>query len=451
MYKGKVKLNNNLNKYKKFIFNSFNFNYETGELSLSYSLDNKINFIEKLIFSIDNVDFEKINKKFFEKILFNIHLAFGVSYYKTYCPNKIIINSGKINLSQRKFWTKLYEKGLGEFFYKNKIDWHNLINFPHSGFKSDVFDFQSNNNYLVPFGGGKDSITTIELLKKKDNNFTLFYLDEYELLKNISKEFKYKSYLVKREMSPNLFELNKMGALNGHIPKTALVSFVALALSVLHGYKYVVFSNEKSASYGNINYLGEDINHQYSKSFEFEIDLNKYLEQNLTNDIKIFSLLRPWSEISIIKEFSKHKKYFSHFSSCNVNNFKLNSKKESHWCNKCPKCLFTFILLAAFVKKEDLLNIFKENLFLDINLLPLFLDIIGEGNIKPWECVGEPQEALYALYLAYKRNIFNDDYLVKYFVNNILKKHNFNDLQFKDLFKESADHLIPEDLISLLN
>src|SRR5690606_20114442 len=70
-----------------------------------------------------------------DRILFNVHLILGVNYWKVYCPKKIVIENGYLTKEQSSFWNIVYTKGLGEFFYKNKIDYRNLINFPYENKK----------------------------------------------------------------------------------------------------------------------------------------------------------------------------------------------------------------------------------------------------------------------------------------------------------------------------
>jgi hypothetical protein len=170
--------------------------------------------------------------------------------------------------------------------------------------------------------------------------------------------------LVKREIDPHLFELNKRpDTYNGHIPVSAQNSFIGLCAAILLDYKFVVMANEQSANYGNIEYLGQEINHQWSKSHEFEKLFQNYVATFITPDIKYFSILRPFSEINITEKFSHLPKYFPIFSSCN-RNFRITKKSEKKWCGECPKCAFAFVMLSAFLPKKDLINIFGQKSFL---------------------------------------------------------------------------------------
>jgi hypothetical protein len=156
---------------------------------------------------------------------------------------------------------------------------------------------------------------------------------------------------------------------------------------------------------GNVKYLGKTINHQYSKTFDFEKRFKEYFEKYLSKKINYFSLLRPLHEIQIAKIFSKSPEYFNKFLSCNEA-YKTNSGKKEitgKWCGKCSKCLFVFTMLYPFVDKEELVKIFNKNLFEDKTLIPLMKDLVIEGREKPFDCVGTKKEVLLSLCLNIKK------------------------------------------------
>ncbi|MFH0972922.1 MAG: hypothetical protein V1768_02975 [Patescibacteria group bacterium] len=420
---------------KQFIFQKYQLKKSKNQIRFYYCLDNKIKFTEIITLN-QKPNWKKIDAKLLDKILFNLHLMLGISYWKTCCPKKIIIKSGVLSKKQAQFWNKLYANGLGEFYYKNKIDFRGLVNFPY---KQDircpktaqpqfaaanwgwaVFGHRMSNSTLVPLGGGRDSIVTAELLKEKNINFNLFSLRESAVQKNVAKIINKKYFIVNRIIDKKL--LNKSNKYyQGHIPITAVYSFTALLIAVLHNYKNIIFSNEKSANFGNVKYLGKIINHQYSKSAEFEKDFQNYIHQFITPGIDYFSLLRSLSELQITELFSKHKKYFYKFSSCNLN-FKMSGEKKTMWCCKCPKCAFVFCQLSAFISKKELLKIFGKNLYADKSLLNLYLELLGKKNIKPFDCVGTPEEVKTAMHLALQKNEFREDFILKYFKKNVLSK-----------------------------
>lgn len=431
-------------KYKNFIFEKYQLDKPKNEIRFYYSLDGKVNFVDRLKLG-SKPTWNKVNSELLQAALFNLHLVLGISYWKTYCPRKMIIKSGFLTRKQAAFWDKLYIKGLGEFFYKNKIDWRGLINFPASpGAKGSPVKYQSSDKILISFGGGKDSIVTAELLKKYKKDFTLFNLRDSRIQAAVAKIIGKTRIIIDREIDERLFKLNKAGAYNGHIPISAIYSLTALLAAAIYDYKYIIFSNERSANYGNIKYLGQTINHQYSKTYEFESDLSDYIHKFITPEIKYFSLLRQWSELKIIKAFSYYKKYFKAFSSCNKN-FRLTEKTSQNWCGRCAKCAFSFSQLAAFLPKAQVIKIFQKNLYADETLLDLYLELLGEKNFKPFDCVGTPAEVKLAMYLCHEKGEFKNDFMIKYFVANILPKIKNTDKLYKEVMSSRGRNNLPPE------
>ncbi len=121
-------------------------------------------------------------------------------------------------------------------------------------------------------------------------------------------------------MDPQLKTLkNAEGYYDGHVPITGMIHFVALVLAALDGYRLVAFSNESSADEGNLQWSGITVNHQYSKSREFELDFREYIARSIGSGVEIFSMLSGLHEIAIAKIFSKFPQYHRAFSSCNSN------------------------------------------------------------------------------------------------------------------------------------
>lgn len=475
-----------MQKYQEFIFTDYNFNYSTGELSLRYSFDNKLTFEEKVFFDVSNVNFETIDKELLNDAFLNLHLIAGISYYKAYCPSKLIVKTAFLNDEQIKFWEKIYTLGLGEFFYKNQIDFRGLVNFesveslesesqdtiPHLAFPKRG---GTEKKCLVPIGGGKDSLVTAELLKKGGFDFTLYSLGDSFPQKETAELVGKERLIVNRKLSPNLFELNKEGAYNGHIPISAYIAFLSLATAILYGYDYIVLSNEHSANYGNLDYLGMNINHQYSKSLEFEQDFNNYVEQNICTDIRYFSLLRPYYELKIAKIFSQYSQYFSKFTSCNAN-FKIIKKVplegdtggfmpqkvkypptsfkgglKEKWCCECPKCAFVYSILSPFIPREKIVKIFGKNLFAEEKLKNLFLELLGVQENKPFECVGTAEEVAVAFYLVSQKAEWQNDFIVKIFIAKVLPQiENIEELKAKVFETYLEDGLIPEEFKNFL-
>ncbi|MFH1671275.1 MAG: hypothetical protein ABH889_00655, partial [Candidatus Portnoybacteria bacterium] len=208
-------------------------------------------------------------------------------------------------------------------------------------------------------------------------------------------------------------------------PFSAYLAFLTLLVAAVFKYRQIAVSNEKSSNEGNVKYLGKTINHQWSKSFEFEKKFRKYCKEYLTENIEYSSYLRSLYEIQIAKLFSKYPKYFKVFLSCNEA-YKTASgtrKPEKKWCGNCSKCLFTYMILYPYLKKEKLVNIFGTDLYEEKKLLPLLQQLTGERGFKPFECVGTTTESRRALELSWKKTKKTEKlpFLLEYFKDKMRK------------------------------
>ena len=404
------------NKYKSFIYKKYEITETSKEYEFTYyfEIPGLTEFTPKIIIKKDNLN-TNVDHTFLEELVFHIGLVELISYVKCTCSPNIIIECGYLDEFQKNWFKKLYYNGLGEFLYINNINIKEdeLFNIEtKSTERRYKVNYEGHGN-LIPIGGGKDSIVTLELLNNEDN--TCFIINPKGATIDTVNAAGYKdnTITVKRILDKKIVELNNQGFLNGHTPFSALVAFVSYLCAYLKGKKYIILSNEDSANQSTV--LGTNINHQYSKTYEFENDFNEYTKKYFNIDINYFSLLRPLTEFQIGMLFSNMKKYHKIFRSCN-----LGSKKESwEWCCKCPKCLFVYIVLSPFLYKEDLINIFGKDLYEDKDLLNTFLELIGEKDVKPFECVGTIEEVKYAVSLIIKKlEGSNLPYLLDYYNNN---------------------------------
>lgn len=433
-----------------FTFESYLINEKSDTISFDYSFDNGLKFTESISLGGDKINWKKTNQELINRIVFNLHLALGIGYYKAYCPKKIIIKSGALSKAEAEFWNKLYTKGLGEFFYRNKIDYRGLINFPYQkNKKTQAISIKLSNKVLLPWGGGKDSCVSAELLKELGHDFTLITLRDSDIQRETAKITGKNRIINGRTIDPALIELNITGVYNGHIPISAIYSWTTVLTAALYNYRHIIYSNEASANFGNVKYLGSEINHQYSKSLEFENDFREYLKNFVSSDINHFSSLRQFSDLKISHLFSKYPQYFPVFSSCN-RNFSITKNSSSRWCGECPKCLFTFSQLAAYIERPKLINIFGQNLFAKKELLPLFQELWGEKRFKPFDCVGTPTEVRAALLLTSVKPAWREDYIIKYFQRNIASKISKPENIITTALKNKSEHNIPANFRSTL-
>lgn len=404
------KYNELRNEYDTFIYDSYEIEELENTTKITYnfivpSLTQYKPTLEVKKFKIDS---------FTKNLIFHIGLVELVSYWKATCSKNVIIKAGYINKEQIEFFKKLYFYGLGELFYTNGItpNYDDFINIKCELEEQNIEipNYVGNGN-LIPIGGGKDSNVTLEIMKSDFEDNLCFIINPKQVTLSCAQTAGYsneKIVTVKRTIDKNLIELNKQGFINGHTPFSALVAFLSYFNAYITGKKYILLSNESSANESNVD--GTKINHQYSKTYEFECDFNEYTKKYFKIDIKYFSLLRPLSEYQIAMLFSNYEKYHEIFKSCNV-----GSKKEPwHWCCSCPKCLFVYIILSPFLYKEKLIEIFGEDLFEKEDLLDIFIELTGYGKTKPFECVGTYEEVRYAITKTISK-LDKQPYLLKYY------------------------------------
>jgi hypothetical protein len=298
------------------------------------------------------------------------------------------------------FWKNLYYHGLGEFFFLNSITTNqdDFMEIQSHGGAFDPIRPKLSGGGLVPVGGGKDSAVTMGLLNNNGMNWLPLVVNPGKTTRNvIAAARKQENEIVEifREIHPELLKLNKEGFLNGHTPFSAALAFYSLLGAYLAGRADIVLSNESSANEATVP--GTSINHQYSKSVEFEKDFREYVSRYISGEFNYFSMMRPLSEIQIAKIFAAMTEYHPIFRSCNA-----GSRTDS-WCCHCPKCLFTFIILSPFINPEGLLNIFGKNLLDDPELEDYFEQLTGMQEVKPFECIGTVDEVNLALHLAYRK------------------------------------------------
>ncbi len=452
-----IKLNQQL--FENFRHKYTTFNYEKYDLKIKnnsilcefdFNIDNKYFFKptfeipERSFFNIKSIPDQLLNN-----IVFNIGMIELISYWKATCSPKIIVKPFKLNNEQINFWKKIYFNGLGEFFYLNSIT-TNIDDFvdimSDSKNETQKTDILTENAIIVPIGGGKDSVVSLELLKKLPYRITPLIMNPRKATTdtvNIAGFGIEKTIIINRSIHPELLKLNELGFLNGHTPFSALLAFYTLLASALNNSNHIALSNESSANETTVE--NSNVNHQYSKSFEFEKDFREYTEKYISGSFNYFSFLRPLSEIQIGKIFSRFTKYHLAFRSCNV------GSKNDTWCGKCPKCLFAFIILSPYIERNKMIEIFGSDLLNDEDLLFYFEQLIGIEKVKPFECIGTVSEVNIAVNLIIKKIGENElPYLLKYYKSaNLYEK--YSNLDFKtEINNIENNHFLTDEFIKLI-
>lgn len=388
-------------KYPVFLYNWYKI--EETENEFKFSFEFEIKGLSKFCptWKIPKKGDTSYDKKILENLVFNLGMTELVSYWKITCSPNVFVNNVKLTNEQIDWWKKLYFFGLGEFFYKNNIKTsiNEFMNITSGNTALEKINIKEElKGSLVPIGGGKDSIVTLDILKEDFNENMCYIINPRGATTETVETAGYgkdRVCKVERTLDKNMLELNKQGYLNGHTPFSSIVAFSSLIVAYLNKKKYIVLSNEASANESTI--YEEEVNHQYSKSYEFEQDFNNYVRKNIFEDITYFSLLRPISEYQIAKHFATLPEFYKVFKSCNA------GSKENKWCGNCPKCLFVYIILSPFMDKNDMINIFGEDLLEKESLKETMEMLCGIQRNKPFECVGSRDEVNTAICEAIRK------------------------------------------------
>jgi hypothetical protein len=426
--------------------------FADGVAELVYAFDDGPELIERVTFpGAPAVPVER--EAAFAAALRLLHLVAGVSYYKAGIPETIVVEGESLDEDSASMLNALYLHGLAEFAYRNRLDLRSRIAFPFERkAASHAPAIGLPKRSLLPIGGGKDSVVAVEAVKSIGADATATWVGNSPLIAECAARTGLSTLNISRELAPGLFELNRLGAWNGHIPVTAINSVILTVAAVLYGYDSVVFANERSASVATLEYEGQEVNHQWSKGFGFEKTLHDYIHTHVAADLDYCSLLRPWSELAVTSAFARlGGAYFDVFSSCNRNFRILGPKPADRWCGQCPKCHFVFLALAPFMAKPRLVSIFGRNLLDDDALAGAFDALLEYKDHKPFECVGEGAEARAALASLAERPEWREDALVARFRREILPQLDRDELALEPWLKPGASHLVPQRLLGALD
>ncbi|HET6586668.1 MAG TPA: UDP-N-acetyl-alpha-D-muramoyl-L-alanyl-L-glutamate epimerase [Oleiagrimonas sp.] len=456
-------------------------NYADGVAELVYAFDDGPELVERITFPHAPA-LPPERAEAFAAALKWLHLAAGVSYYKAGVPARIEVDDGAPDAATAELLDTLYLHGLAEFAYRNKLDLRERIRFPRiellqggmspgtvrprikAGAGSERSEAESKDpkspasrldlpqRTLIPIGGGKDSLVVIEAIKRSGGTGTVAWVGHSPLIAACAERTGLPTLNIGRELSPILFDYNRMGAWNGHIPVTAVNSAILVLAALLYGHDTIAFANERSASAATLEYEGQEVNHQWSKGLAFERAFADWLHTHVATDLDYCSLLRPFSELAVTAAFARlGNDYGDVFSSCNRNFRILGPKPADRWCGQCPKCHFVFLALAPFMPKPKLLAIFGRNLLDDEDQAAGFDALMEYHDHKPFECVGEGSEARAAMATLAARPEWAEDALVKRFRREILPQLNVAELALEPWLAPSAEHYVAPRLQKALD
>jgi hypothetical protein len=388
-----------------FCFTQRAYDPATGEIRLGYRFDDGPELVERVVFPHAPWPPEASRQAAFGEALRLLHGIAGVSYYKAGLSTGLVFPGADAGLLD--FLSELYAEGLAEFAHVNGLDVAGRIRFesapsedaaPDSAIAPGPQPLVLPDRALVAMGGGKDSLVGLQLLRGAGWELLPVCVGGSALIADTVRAAGLPLLRIERRLAPELSEMNRAGAWNGHIPITAINSAILVCAAILYGYGNVVFSNERSADEATLQGNdGRAVNHQYSKSSAFEALLRAEIAARVSPDLAYFSILRPFSELEVVRRFSEMQEFHDVYSSCN-RNFHLDGPRiAGRWCRDCPKCRFAALSLAVFLGPDRVAAIQGGDLLDDPGQVEGFRALCGLGRDKPFECVGEAGESRAAL------------------------------------------------------
>lgn len=436
----------------EFIFEHYRYDPTDASLSLRYRFDQGEQFEERLVFDFPVRPLSGHAEEILDRIFRLVFLLSGVSYYKAFVPEILRCEAFPLDQQTAAFLRKFYEQGLGEFAWKNRITLNDHCQFLWEPTAPPApLALELPRRTCVPVGGGKDSIVTLECLKAGNEDLVLFSLGDAEPIAACVAAAELPFFRVRRRLDPGVIRLNGQGALNGHVPITGILSSIVLACAVLAGFDTIAMSNEHSANAPNLTVNGLAINHQFSKSLEFEQDFGDYIANHITPSVTYFSLLRPLSEIDIARRFAAHPRYFKIFRSCNTAFRQSPAERGRNWCCNCPKCRFVFLALAPFISKLTLISIFGRNMLDDATQTYGFAELCGLREHKPFECVGEIAESTAVMAYLANNPDWRGDVVVRQLRADFPALREGDPRGFQPLLEARHAHRVPSAFLAMLD
>ncbi|SET82866.1 hypothetical protein [Geodermatophilus poikilotrophus] len=335
-----------------------------------------------------------------------VHLVMGTSYYKLRAPGRVVVER-PVTKSQAAVAEAAYTHGLGEFAAVNRLP------VPHEvAFDLELTDDLpapvegGGHEALLPVGGGKDSALALVVVTPA----TALAVNPTDAQRDVTRAAGVPLIGVRRRLDPLLAERTRAGGLNGHVPVTAINSAISTLVAVLGGFDPVVFANERSADEETLTVNGARVNHQYSKSYEFE---RLFAAAAAEVGVGYFSLTRQLSELATVAAVADLPDLRGEILSCNrsYTQAHMGGEATQRWCLHCDKCLFTFLCFAVFLTPEEARAMFGGDPLADPSLADGFRRLWATE--KPFDCVGERAESAAAMAHLARSTAWGDHAVVR--------------------------------------
>lgn len=388
----------------------------------------------------EGIVFEELIKQHGEpivkKIIFHI-IAFEINKFASLAPDSIDFGplADYVTPKFAELWSLIFKHVWGQWRFENNLpDYQGpSIVVSESGRTDKAISVMPGLVPVISFcGGGKDSLVAAKLLERAGIPFSsLAYassiygqagpqlglidalLDQTAVV-NRHRQWVYDDFLD----SPVLSMLPDQKIKTLCAAETPSSIFGCMPFVLQRGYTRVVLGHERSADNGNMVWskTGEEINHQWGKSYEAETAIQKYISEELIANLIVGSVLKPIYDVMIFNLLKKDSDKIKYTHSCNV---------RKPWCMKCPKCAYVWLNYMAYLPIEKVDAMFHQNLFDIPENQTWFEQLLGLAEHTPFECVGQPEETKIAFELCRRKGLTGTamDRYIKAFPNPDLTGH----------------------------
>jgi hypothetical protein len=384
-------------------------------------------------------------------------LVMGTSYYKARPAGEIVVDF-PLSPAARRLAELAYGPGLGEFYVRNALAYPPDLSIEAEAAPGVTTAPEAPNTEapntppraVCAFGGGKDSHVAASILAEAGaevERASVFLSDKVAARMQTMSESQLT--LIQRTIDPRLIEISRSGkALNGHIPITAINSVLLTLHAQAQGLDWVVFANERAASEPTMEVNGHPVNHQFSKSLEFEDALRAAFKEAGAR-AEYFSVLRPVSELWTAHYLATRSGALDIFASCNRNFVFAGPavlNEGQRWCGQCAKCVYTAVLLAPFLSLGRHAAVFQSRPLHDRANAEFLREIAGLTDAKPWECVGERREVAAALAHLLSQEDWREAPLVAGIEAELFEHWDRADLEaaWSEALEARSEHRMPE-------
>jgi hypothetical protein len=326
-------------------------------------------------------------------------LIAGLSYYKAGAARRVDVGALPLGRHGRALLEASLLEGLAEFAYNNDLSLED-VKITGGAATTTHLTVIDPTKVLVPFGGGIDSVVTSSQLASTLDQ-ALFIVSpasgRFEPLEATAAVTDRDIIRARRSLDEQILT-DDPSFFHGHVPVTAMVTLLAAVAALATGRGGVVMSNEHSSSSPNLRWHDLDVNHQWSKSWNAEILIANAISERVSPEFIVASFLRDRSEVWVGEAFSHLTSFHHVFRSCNRAFTQVVEQRLDTWCGECDKCLFINLMLAPFLSRATLREIFHHEPLSDPNREAQLRVLVGAGlSYKPFECVGDPNESAVAL------------------------------------------------------